>query len=103
MRPTRWSRPSVEAVASCLKRPADYAAFPAEVNGHEIIKPSALILAAAQAEEPPFSCAPHRIKGDPTKIAELERRNYAICRSLTARLKGTGSLFSTPHLIAAVT
>ncbi len=63
------------------------------------------ILAAMQAEQPPFSCIvdsgngyqgykfiePYRIDGDPQKLKEFESRNLAISKSLTARLKAAGT------------
>lgn len=71
------------------------------------------ILAAMQAEEPPFSCIvdsgngyqgykfvePYRIDGEAAMIAELKRRNYAICLSLTGRLTGTGAKIDSCHSV----
>jgi hypothetical protein len=74
------------------------------------------ILAAMQAEDPPFSCIvdsgnglqaykfiePYRIDRDPARIKELERRNYQICQSLKLRLRAgikIDSCHSVDHLM----
>jgi hypothetical protein len=71
------------------------------------------ILAAMQAEEPPFSCIvdsgngyqeykfiePYRIDGEHGQISELKRHNYAICRTLTERLAGTGAKIDSCHSV----
>jgi P4 family phage/plasmid primase-like protien len=73
----------------------------------------AAILAAMQAELPPFSCIvdsgngyqgykfiePYRVSGEPARIAELKRRNYAICLTLTERLAGTGAKIDSCHSV----
>jgi P4 family phage/plasmid primase-like protien len=69
------------------------------------------ILAAMQAEDPPFSCIvdsgngyqgykfiePFRIDGNADRLAELEQRNRAISESLNKRLEGTGLKADTCH------
>lgn len=71
------------------------------------------ILKALQAEDPPFSCivdsgnglqaykfiAPYQINGDPANIAEIERRNYAICQNLMECLNGCGAKIDSCHSV----
>ena len=75
------------------------------------------ILAAMQAEDPPFSCIvdsgngyqaykfiePYRMNGNPALITELERRNFAISESMRKRLANAGikvdSCHSAEHLM----